>query len=854
MNNFSARFLYAIAGILILLSSTAVAAPQNDVMLVLDNSGSMRKNDPTFLARGAVESFINKLDTNSRAGVLIFDHSVTQAVPLTTADANGKSTLIKSLENINYRGQLTDSPAAVERAIYELKTNKREGADQFIVFMTDGIVDTGNPAADVEKTKWLREELAVDAADNGIKVFAIAFTEHADFFLIQSLAKKTHGEYFRALSPADLAGVFDTVLAKLSQPPAPPPEPVALPPAKTPEATVITPLPDDTVTSQPLPAPEDPADLLASLSADERQALEEISEQTGIPIEQLAFELVGPDPTDTAEQPEPGGVIITYPEDEITEAEQRMGYAILAASAAFLLLLVGFIVWFIMRRRKSSPAAAATATAAPVPADTPAIPEAFINDVHGYTDEPVIRLGEKPMMVGRVAGTDTQHLDYLVVNKGTVGRRHAVIKYKDFSFWLVDQGSVNGTFVNAERISGERQLKHGDKIRFHKYDFDFSQPDMDDGSHTILADPNAADATIVASAATLAATSAMDLAASIDEQIDFVEEDTVVRDEAPSDADDMFGSDDDAAPGESPAAAFADAPAYADSEVFDVTGDTEMPAGDPGDETIDEDLATVSVTSPGEVSESPQVQDDLEATANNPIGEDEEDLGVEINLDVVGDGMPEDYDEDEEDLGVEINLDAVGEAGQDEDFDAEASAFFEDITVGPTPDDITVGPTPDDNDDMFDIAGGADTNDDSALDAKLDQASAILDSTATDLEATTGGGLREPDDPNDMTMEQFIETDSFEAPATIPPVDPRVIAGEEELDDVTLDAFMSTALFAAKVEVTNEDMTVLPEQVPDNPNNEDDMFSSDTVVMPGSPAKDKKPDDDDESEDPTVVK
>ena len=226
MNNFSARFRYAVAGILVLLSSTAAAAPQNDVMLVLDNSGSMRKNDPTFLGRGAVESFINKLDTNSRAGVLIFDHSVTQAMPLTAIDADGKAALIKSLENINYRGQLTDSPAAVERAIYELKTNKRDGADQFIIFMTDGIVDNGNPAADVEKTKWLREELAVDAANNGIKVFAIAFTEHADFFLIQSLAKKTHGEYFRALSPADLAGVFDTVHAKLSEPSAPPPEPV----------------------------------------------------------------------------------------------------------------------------------------------------------------------------------------------------------------------------------------------------------------------------------------------------------------------------------------------------------------------------------------------------------------------------------------------------------------------------------------------------------------------------------------------------------------------------------------------------------------------------------------------------
>ena len=58
MNNSLARLRYVIAGILVLSSSTATAAPQNDVMLALDNSGSMRKNEPIFLARGANELFV----------------------------------------------------------------------------------------------------------------------------------------------------------------------------------------------------------------------------------------------------------------------------------------------------------------------------------------------------------------------------------------------------------------------------------------------------------------------------------------------------------------------------------------------------------------------------------------------------------------------------------------------------------------------------------------------------------------------------------------------------------------------------------------------------------------------------
>ena len=34
--------------------------------------------------------------------------------------------------------------------------------------MTDGIVDTGDTSRDLEKSRWMRDELSADAADNGI--------------------------------------------------------------------------------------------------------------------------------------------------------------------------------------------------------------------------------------------------------------------------------------------------------------------------------------------------------------------------------------------------------------------------------------------------------------------------------------------------------------------------------------------------------------------------------------------------------------------------------------------------------------------------------------------------------------
>ncbi|MBT7952213.1 MAG: VWA domain-containing protein, partial [Gammaproteobacteria bacterium] len=192
-----------------------------DVVVVLDNSGSMKKNDPDFLATQAVSEFISSLDTQTRISIVIFDQNVSLAMPLTFLSVEARGTVVDSLKKVNYRGLFTDSPAAIERAIYELKNNGREEAQKSIVFMTDGIVDTGKADVDLEKSKWLKEDLAADAADESIKVFGVAFTEGADFQLIQSISQKTDGEYYRALEAADLQNVFAQINVILNKAPEP---------------------------------------------------------------------------------------------------------------------------------------------------------------------------------------------------------------------------------------------------------------------------------------------------------------------------------------------------------------------------------------------------------------------------------------------------------------------------------------------------------------------------------------------------------------------------------------------------------------------------------------------------------
>jgi hypothetical protein len=54
----------------------------------------------------------------------------------------------------------------------------------------------------------------------------------------------------------------------------------------------------------------------------------------------------------------------------------------------------------------------------------------------------------------------------------TVSRKHAVLVERDGGFFIEDQGSLNGTFVNRKRVESA-QLDDGDELQIGKYRLTF---------------------------------------------------------------------------------------------------------------------------------------------------------------------------------------------------------------------------------------------------------------------------------------------------------------------------------------------------------------------------------------------
>ena len=98
------------------------------------------------------------------------------------------------------------------------------------------------------------------------------------------------------------------------------------------------------------------------------------------------------------------------------------------------------------------------------------------------------QLTANQMVVGRYAFCD------IVFDDHSISREHAQFIRDSDSYFVEDLGSLNGTYVNGERIRGRVQLRDGDHIRLFKIELNFfegSEPGATEGSYQHFEDDQA---------------------------------------------------------------------------------------------------------------------------------------------------------------------------------------------------------------------------------------------------------------------------------------------------------------------------------------------------------------------------
>ena len=210
-----------VACLIVLFSAISHSAEKKnmDVVLVMDSTGSMKKTDPLFLRIPAAKLFISLLDKNDRASVISFSDSAELLSSSVLVDSeNGKNTLFQAVDKITSAGLHTNLHEALNKGIEVLGAEKRPGSEKVIVLMSDGIMDTGDPEKDKALIEKLKTDLTKMLIDNGIKVYAIAFTGQSDTQLLERVSKQTGGFYNLAMTDRDFHVVFASIFESLKAP------------------------------------------------------------------------------------------------------------------------------------------------------------------------------------------------------------------------------------------------------------------------------------------------------------------------------------------------------------------------------------------------------------------------------------------------------------------------------------------------------------------------------------------------------------------------------------------------------------------------------------------------------------
>jgi len=187
-----------------------------DVRVLVDISGSMKKNDPANLRVPAIKLLANMMPAETQAGVWTFARYVNMLVKHGPVNNQWKMQATEQAEKISSVGLYTDIGTALEKAVASWllpapspNTDTSASKSRSIILLTDGMVDVSKNPADSEQSRQrILNDLIPKLKASGITVHTIALSDKADKELLQTLSVATDGLFSIAPSSDDLLKVF----------------------------------------------------------------------------------------------------------------------------------------------------------------------------------------------------------------------------------------------------------------------------------------------------------------------------------------------------------------------------------------------------------------------------------------------------------------------------------------------------------------------------------------------------------------------------------------------------------------------------------------------------------------------
>ncbi len=178
------------------------AQKQSDVRIIVDVSGSMKRNDPKNLRIPAVRLVTGILPQNSKAGLWLFAEKVEKLSNARKVTSSTKKEFNQLAAKIHNRGLYTDIGSALESATADWKEDDNS-TQRIVILLTDGVVDISkDKTINIAERKRIQQQLFPQLKKLNARIYTVALSDEADGELLAQLSNSTDA-WFEAVKTAE---------------------------------------------------------------------------------------------------------------------------------------------------------------------------------------------------------------------------------------------------------------------------------------------------------------------------------------------------------------------------------------------------------------------------------------------------------------------------------------------------------------------------------------------------------------------------------------------------------------------------------------------------------------------------
>ena len=188
-----------------------------DIVLVIDDSGSMKQTDPDKISVSAIKSLVDSLpESGDQVGIVTYGLDVEETMSLREIRSESDKQELKDFADhkILRSSDWTDTASGLVKASEYLDEFKNPQHKQVIILLTDGENDFGNTGRTAEESNNKLQTVV----NKGYPIYAIGINPQTDTYksYITDIATKTGAKSYFPQNSDELRSIYAEILQTLS--------------------------------------------------------------------------------------------------------------------------------------------------------------------------------------------------------------------------------------------------------------------------------------------------------------------------------------------------------------------------------------------------------------------------------------------------------------------------------------------------------------------------------------------------------------------------------------------------------------------------------------------------------------